>query len=397
VEGHDLDALVDRLGAVRNMRGPILVHVLTQKGKGFAPAEEDPFRWHAAKPFDRDSGNATGSGGGLPRYQKVFGKGLVELGEVDERVVAITAGMRDGTSTDLFEQAFPERVFDVGIAEGHGVTFAAGLATQGIRPVVAVYSTFLQRGFDGIVHDVALQDLPVVFAMDRAGVAGADGPTHHGTLDIPYMLAVPGMTVTAPKDGSEMLALLRLGVAQDHGPFSIRWPRDRVPESVPHLSEIPEVPYGTWEVLRDGSDGVVLAVGTMVVEALAASEELERDGIEITVVNCRFLKPFDRSVMERLLKQHRLFLTVEEGAETNGFGAYLAREIGNLQGGPGVHLQTLGIPDRFVPHGDRARLLRELDLDAQGIAQHMKRMTRRDWDQAEVRERALHAAPRETT
>jgi 1-deoxy-D-xylulose-5-phosphate synthase len=240
----------------------------------------------------------------LPAYQKVFGRGLVELGESDRRVVAITAGMRDGTSTDLFAEAYPDRFFDVGIAEGHGVTFAAGLASEGMRPVVAVYSTFLQRGFDGIVHDVALQNLPVVFAMDRAGVAGADGATHHGVLDINYMLSVPGMTVTAPKDGSELLALLRLGVRHEGGPFSLRWPRDNVPGPVPTLAGIPELAYGSWEVVREGKDLAILAVGTMVLEALKAAEELSQDGIDLTVVNCRFLKPFDTAVLKQVLAAH---------------------------------------------------------------------------------------------
>ncbi len=371
LEGHDLDALVEAFAGVREMRGPILVHVLTQKGKGFSLAEEDPFKWHAAKPFDKDSGTAKPGGGGLPRYQKVFGEGLVQLGEMDDRVVAITAGMRDGTSTDLFEKAFPDRFFDVGIAEGHGVTFAAGLATEGIRPVVAVYSTFLQRGFDGIIHDVALQDLPVVFAMDRAGVAGADGPTHHGTFDINYMMAIPGMTVTAPKDGAEMLALLRLGLKMENGPLSLRWPRDAVPARVPHISEIPEVEYGTWEILREGAGTAILAVGTMVLEAEKAATTLAQEGIRVTVVNCRFLKPLDREILERILEEHDRILTVEEGAVANGFGAYLARELDQMEGSSGVRVRALGIPDSFVAHGGRADLLREIDLDAQGIAKHV--------------------------
>lgn len=369
VDGHDLDGLVETLSRVRRLGGTILVHVLTQKGKGFPPAEEDPFKWHAAKPFDRQTPNSVvGGADGLPMYQKVFGQGLVELGRMDSRVVAITAGMRDGTSTDLFEKAFPDRFFDVGIAEGHAVTFAAGLATQGVRPVVAVYSTFLQRGFDGIVHDVALQSLPVVFAMDRAGVAGADGPTHHGTFDINYMLAVPGMTVTAPKDGAEMLALLRLGVDHASGPFSLRWPRDTVPNPVPPLEKIPPVPYGTWERLRDGRDLAVLAVGTMVLEALRAADELAMEGWPVTVVNCRFLKPYDRTMLEELARTHAVLLTVEEGAVVNGFGAFMAREVEGLALLVPPRVETMGIPDVFVPHGSRGGLLRELELDARGIA-----------------------------
>jgi len=380
VEGHNLDALVDTLSGVKKMRGPILVHVLTQKGKGFSYAEEDPFKWHAAKPFDKDSGSAKGSGGGggLPAYQKVFGEGLVQLGEMDDRVVAITAGMRDGTSTDLFGAAFPDRFFDVGIAEGHGVTFAAGLATQGIRPVVAIYSTFLQRGYDSIIHDVALQNLPVVFAMDRAGIAGADGPTHHGTFDINYMLTVPGMTVTAPKDGAEMLALLRLGVNLDSGPLSVRWPRDTVPALVPHISEIPEIQYGSWEILREGNDAAILAVGTMVVEAERAAEVLAKEGVEVTVVNCRFLKPYDESVLSQIIEAHTQVLTVEEGAVVNGFGSYMAREIEARSDGKRLHVRTLGIPDHFVVHGGRAELLREIDLDVQGITESILAMVRED-------------------
>ena len=375
VEGHDLDALLDTLAGVREMRGPILVHVLTQKGKGYDAAELDPFKWHAAKPFDRGSGTSTGSGiEALPAYQKVFGRGLVELGASDERIVAITAGMRDGTSTDLFAEAYPDRFFDVGIAEGHGVTFAAGLATEGMRPVVAVYSTFLQRGFDGIVHDVALQDLPVVFAMDRAGVAGNDGATHHGVLDINYMLSVPGMTVTAPKDGSELLALLRLGVRHEGGPFSLRWPRDNVPAPVPTLAGIPEVAYGSWEVVRQGRDLAVLAVGAMVTEAVKAAEGLLQDGIDVTVVNCRFLKPFDSAVLKQILADHDHVLTVEEGAVVNGFGAFLIREMAKMEEARGVRVEALGIPDHFVEHGGRAQLLREIDLDARGIGERARRL-----------------------
>jgi 1-deoxy-D-xylulose-5-phosphate synthase len=375
VEGHNLDSLLDTLGGVKEMRGPILVHVLTQKGKGYDAAELDPFKWHAAKPFDRGSGAAMGGVGEvLPAYQKVFGKGLVELGATDNRVVAITAGMRDGTSTDLFAEAHPDRFFDVGIAEGHGVTFAAGLATEGMRPVVAVYSTFLQRGFDGIVHDVALQDLPVVFAMDRAGVAGNDGATHHGVLDINYMLSVPGMTVTAPKDGSELLALLRLGIGHTSGPFSLRWPRDVVPAPVPPVAEIPELPYGSWEILREGKDLAILAVGTMVLQAQRAAEELSRDGIEVTVVNCRFLKPYDEAVLKQILSAHSRLLTVEEGAVVNGFGAFMAREMAGMEEARDVRVEIMGIPDHFVEHGGRGELLREIDLDARGIRERVRRL-----------------------
>jgi 1-deoxy-D-xylulose-5-phosphate synthase len=371
VDGHDVDALVETFSGVRRMGGPVLVHVLTQKGKGFHLAEEDPWTWHAASPFDKISGGSTRKKkGGLPRYQKVFGKGLADLADEDPRVVAITAAMPDGTSTNLFWDRHPDRYFDVGIAEGHGVTFAAGLATGGIRPVVAIYSTFLQRGFDNIVHDVALQDLPVVFCMDRAGVAGADGPTHHGAFDIGYMLAIPGMTVTAPKDGAEMLGLLRTGVAWDGGPFSLRYPRASVPAEVPPISEVEPVPYGTWEVLSEGRGLAILATGTMVLPAMEAAGRLAAEGVDATVVNCRFIKPFDREVLSDVLERHGAVLTVEEGTVVNGFGSFMAREIQEATAGrdrPPVHVACMGIPDRFVEHGDRGELLGEIGLDADGI------------------------------
>lgn len=374
VDGHDLDRLVDTLKNVRKLGGPILVHVLTRKGKGYALAEENPWKWHASSPWDKITGVAPKKAGGLPRYQAVFGKGLAELGAMDERVVAITAAMPDGTSTGVFGDAFPDRFFDVGIAEAHGVTSAAGMATGGIRPVVAIYSTFLQRAYDSILHDVALQDLPVIFCMDRAGIAGEDGPTHHGAFDINYMLAVPGMTVTAPKDGREMLGLLRSALAHETGPFSLRYPRDSVPEAVPPLAEIEPVPYGTWEILRSGRGLAVLAVGTMVLPALEAARALGAEGQDITVVNCRFLKPYDRGVLLEVLRNHRVLLTVEEGAVVNGFGAFLAREIHGLPGGEGVRVESMGIPDRFIPHGSREQLLRDLDLDAPGIETRLRRI-----------------------
>ena len=263
----------------------------------------------------------------------------------------------------------------MGIAEGHAVTAAAGMAAAGgVRPLVCIYSTFLQRGFDGIVHDVALQDLPVVFCMDRAGLAGPDGPTHHGAFDIPYMLLIPGMTVTAPKDGAEMMALVRLGIQHEDGPFSVRWPRDAVPEAVPHVSEIPEVEYGTWEILRRGSDIVFLATGTMVSAASEAAEALASRGIQAEVVNCRFLKPYDRDVLKDVAERHRRVITIEEGAVVNGFGAHMAKELSALASERTIEVRCLGLPDRFIEHGAREVLLRDLGLDAEGITTEARRM-----------------------
>jgi 1-deoxy-D-xylulose-5-phosphate synthase len=367
VDGHDPEALVRTLEQVKRMKGPRLVHVLTTKGKGFAPAEADQVKWHAAALFDKDTGAPLKPpAGGLPRWQNVFGQALTALAAERPEVVAITAAMSTGTSTDIFEKAYPERFFDVGIAEAHAVTFAAGLATQGIKPVVAIYSTFLQRAYDSIVHDVALQDLPVVFVMDRAGVAGDDGPTHHGGIDIAYLLPVPGMTIAAPKDADELIALLRLAIEWEAGPFAIRIPRDAVPALPKPVDEIPPIAHGTWETLKQGKELAILAVGTMVPRALAAAEQLQREGVSATVVNARFVKPLDEAALERLFPGHTHLLTVEEGTVVNGFGAFARAHVAERW--PGVRSASMGLPDLFVEHGERGDLLASLGLTAEGIA-----------------------------
>ncbi|MBR9989337.1 MAG: 1-deoxy-D-xylulose-5-phosphate synthase [Gemmatimonadetes bacterium] len=369
VDGHDLPALLGTLRNVREWDGPRLVHVVTRKGKGFALAEENPVVWHGATPFDKISGEMAKKKGGLPGYTNVFGKGLVELGAVRPEMTVITAAMPGGTGTGAFGDAYPDRYFDVGIAEGHGVTFAAGLATEGIVPVVAIYSTFLQRAYDSIIHDVAIQNLPVVFAMDRAGLVGNDGPTHMGLYDIAYLLAVPNMTVMAPKDGAEMLALTRLAVERADGPYSLRYPRDSVPAAVPAMSDIPPVEYGTWEVLRRGSGLALLATGTMVHPALDAAQRLEAEGINATVVNCRFIKPFDEATLAWVVDNHTALLTVEEGTVINGFGASLSRQVeAARRQHPNLLLDVLGVPDRIFDHATRAEQLAEAGLDATGIA-----------------------------
>ncbi len=368
VDGHDVEKLVETFSDVRKMTGPRLVHVLTTKGKGFAPAEEDQVKWHAMGSFDKRTGAplTISSSPSLPRYQAVFGKALTDLGRVHPEIATITAAMAEGTSTNLFAEAHPDRFFDVGIAEGHAVTFAAGMATQGVRPVVAIYSTFLQRAYDSIAHDVALQNLPVIFCMDRAGVAGDDGPTHHGAIDIAYLLAIPGMTVTAPKDGVEMVALLKSALAWNKGPFSIRWPRDTVPAPVPATSEIPAVEYGTWETLREGSDVALLATGTMVLPALRAAEQLAAAGIDATIVNCRFIKPLDEEMLRALFPRHTVALTLEEGTVVNGFGAYVRGRI--AEEWPDVRVVSMGLPDDYIPHGERMELLEEAGLTETSIA-----------------------------
>jgi 1-deoxy-D-xylulose-5-phosphate synthase len=369
IDGHDIDALVDTLTAVRDMGGPRLVHVVTQKGRGF-PAGEHIEKWHALPPgHDPATGKQRATSSGRPNYTAVFGRGLAELMNERSDVVAITAAMPSGTGTGAVARAHPTRFFDVGIAEGHAVTFAAGLATRGIRPVAAIYSTFLQRAYDSIIHDVALQNLPVVFCLDRAGLVGEDGETHMGLYDIAYLLAVPGMTVTAPRNATEMLALLRSGVGHD-GPFSLRYPRDTAPEVPPDMADIAPVPYGTWDVVRRGSELAILAVGTMVDPALEAAEALAEEGFDPTVVNCRFLKPYDALVLSGIVADHRHLLTVEEGTVINGFGAYMAAVVEQID--PSARVVVHGVPDRIVPAASRARQLALAGLDAAGIADRVR-------------------------
>ncbi|MES2525141.1 MAG: 1-deoxy-D-xylulose-5-phosphate synthase [Gemmatimonadota bacterium] len=370
IDGHDLDALVETFAAVRDMNTPRLVHVITQKGKGF-PAGEHVEKWHALPPgHDPATGKQLKASTANAAYTAVFGKGLAELGAEREDVVVITAAMPGGTGVGSFAKAFPKRFFDVGIAEGHAVTFAAGMATRGLRPIATIYSTFLQRGYDNIIHDCALQHLPVVFAMDRAGLVGEDGETHMGLYDIAYMLAVPGMTVTAPKDSTELLGLLRAGVEHTAGPFCVRYPRDAAPDSAPAMSAIPATPYGTWEVPRRGRDFAILAVGTMVHQSLAAAEMLAREGLDVTVVNCRYLKPYDELTLNALLADHHHVLTVEEGTVVNGFGAYMSAVIQRIA--PATRVATHGVPDQIVYAASRARQLSVLGLDAAGIANRVR-------------------------
>jgi len=376
IDGHDLEKLSDTLAMVRSMTGPRVVHVLTEKGKGFGFAESNREKWHGLAAYDPITGEPRKKASGPPTWTQVFGDALTALAEEDEDLVAITAAMPSGTGTAIFQKKWPGRFFDVGIAEGHAVTFAGGLATQGIKPVCAIYSTFLQRAYDNIIHDIAVQHLPVIFCMDRAGLVGEDGQTHMGLYDIAYMLAVPGMTVTAPKDGDELVGLLRTALAHTSGPFCTRYPRDKVPVEPRPVSEVPAVPYGTWESLREGRDLAILAVGTMVQPALQAAERLAATGIDAAVVNCRFLKPLDSTMLEAIARDHRTIVTVEEGTVVNGFGAYLAEMLQTTR--PEVRVVALGIPDKLVEQAPRPDQLEEFGLTADGIARRISALVREE-------------------
>ena len=375
IDGHDLPTILRTFELVKGLRGPRLIHVLTQKGRGFPLEEPDREKFHARNPYDPVTGVLRPAKSGPPQWTRVFGEAITQLAAEHPEIVAITAAMPSGTGTNIFEQRWPGRFFDVGIAEAHATTFAAGLATAGVRPIVAIYSTFLQRAYDSVIHDVAIQNLPVLFCMDRAGMVGADGQTHMGLYDIPYMLAVPNMTVTAPRDGAELVGLLRCALAHD-GPFCTRYPRDAVPGTVPPVADIPAVPYGTWEMLRQGRDCAILAVGVMCEPALAAADLLAKDGLDVSVVNCRFLKPMDAAMLETVLHDHRVLVTVEDGAVVNGFGAALAARVAELA--PEARVGVLGVPDRTWEHAARAAQLAAAGLTPDGIADKVRRLAPRE-------------------
>jgi 1-deoxy-D-xylulose-5-phosphate synthase len=367
VDGHNPRALVRALEEAKHVKdGPVIVHALTQKGKGYPAREKNYYAWHATGPFDLATGAALkASKAAPPSYTAVFGETMCELMARDEKVVALTAAMPDGTGIDKVLERFPERAFDVGIAEQHCVTFAAGMSCEGLKPVCAIYSTFLQRAFDQIVHDVCLQNLNVKFCLDRGGIVGGDGPTHHGLLDIAYLRAVPHMTVMAPKDEGEMRDMMRTMI-ETEGPMAMRYPRGNgVGADIAREPEVLEI--GKAELLRDGGEAAIVAYGSMVHPSLEAAENLAKEGIETTVVNARFVKPLDAGLLLALARTKRLIVTVEEAYLAGGFGSAvmeLLEENGLLDT---VRVVRMGVPDRVVTHGDPKLLLAKYGLDADGV------------------------------
>jgi 1-deoxy-D-xylulose-5-phosphate synthase len=381
INGHDLSELITTLQNIKDLPGPTLLHIHTIKGKGAIPEdEEDPYSVDSTKYHSLSPPKPKSSAPSLPRYQDVFGPALEEIAKDNSRVTAITAAMVEGTGLVGFSEAFPERTFDVGIAEQHAVTFGAGMALEGGRPVVAIYSTFLQRAYDQIIHDVAIQSIPVTFCLDRAGLVGEDGPTHHGTLDLSYLMCIPNMIVAAPKDGDELRDLLYTAIQQDEKPFSIRYPRDSVPRPVTE-GRFPEtIPIGSWELLSEGSDVAILATGTMVEAAKMAAETLRDGGCGATIVNARFVKPMDLGVLGDVAERFDLIVTIEENVVEGGFGAAVALHLADRIR-PGQQVVCLGIPDRYVDHGPRKMLLEEVGLSPDAITRsimrhHEQRQTR---------------------
>ncbi len=368
VSGHNVVRLVRLFREVRELPGPILIHVITQKGKGYKPAEEDQMNLHGVTPFDRRTGKPPVSTAPAS-YTSIFGNALVELADEDERIMGITAAMDTGTGMDIFHRAHPKRYHDVGIAEQHAVTFAAGLATEGCIPVVAIYSTFLQRAFDQIIHDVALQHLHVVFAIDRAGLVGADGPTHHGSFDLTYMRMIPDMVIMAPRDDQELRNMLHTAIHDCPGPVAVRYPRGNA-SGMRLAPGFTSVPIGRSVTLRDGSDLTILAIGTMVDHAMKAAGILDAEGIHARVVDMRFIKPLDAELLRTLAGEGRPVFTVEDNTIVGGFGGAVV-EHSAQQGWGGLPIRMFGLPDAFVEHGTQAELHAMLELDGSGLARRI--------------------------
>ena len=368
VDGHDLKSLLHMLQRIKDSRGPVLLHVITRKGKGYHFAEEMPEEFHSAPPFDVKTGSRV-SAPPERSFSHAFGQTAMELAERDPTIVCITAAMAKGVGLEAFREKFPRQFIDVGIAEEHAVTMAAGLAASGYRPIVAVYSTFLQRAFDQILHDVCIQNLPVVFAVDRSGFSGEDGPTHHGVFDLSYLGMLPNMTLAAPRDPDQLREMLHFAVTQS-GPVAIRYPRcSDSPGDTDRPADV--LARGKAQVLREGTDVALLAIGSMVQPALQAAELLDREGVSATVVNARFAKPLDSDLLRELSEAVGHLVTVEENVLSGGFGSRVA-ELLEQQGLRGVSLLRLGAPDKFVKHGARERLLQEVGLTPEGIAESAK-------------------------
>ena len=367
LDGHNLAEMIETLQNVKNINGPVLLHVGTRKGKGYLPAEEDPTTFHGVGPFDRETGKVLAGKPGAVSYTDVFGQTLVEMAETDERIVAISAAMPAGTGLCDFAEAYPERFFDVGIAEQHAVTFAAGLACRGLRPVVALYSTFLQRAYDNVLHDVCLQNLPVSFALDRGGLVGADGPTHHGVFDLSFLRHIPNLVLMAPRNELELKRAMKTAVDHD-GPFAYRYPRGNG-EGLSLVQPLEPLEIGKGEILREGSDAAIIAVGSMVAEALQAAAILAAQGIEVLVADARFIKPLDNTLVLDIAARVPLLVTAEENALQGGFGSAVLELLADS--GISLPVQRIGITDQFVEQGTQTELRERIGIDAAAIAKRI--------------------------
>jgi 1-deoxy-D-xylulose-5-phosphate synthase len=371
INGHKLDHLIDILNNIKHLHEPVLLHVTTRKGKGYIPAEENPIYFHGCGCFEVETGNCLDQKNPIPSYTEVFGRTMIELAKEDKRIVAVTAAMPEGTGLAGFAEIYPDRFFDVGIAEQHGVTFAAGMAAEGLKPVIAIYSTFLQRAYDQVLHDVCIDGLPVIFAIDRGGIVGEDGSTHHGLFDLSYLRSLPNMVVMAPGDENELRRMVVTAVNHD-GPIAFRYPRGTATGVV--LEEtIRPLPFGKGKILENGKDVLILAIGRPVCDALEASATLKGQGISATVVNCRFVKPLDVELICSLAKKMPRVITVEENVRHGGFGSAVLEAL-NDRGLDGIRVERIGVEDTFVEHGPQ-QLLRSLyGIDAPAIVKAAGRL-----------------------
>ena len=372
INGHKLDHLIDILNNVKCLNEPVLLHVTTKKGKGYLPSEKNPVHFHGIGCFNADTGESINKDCSVPTYTQVFGRALLEFASQDPKIVAVTAAMPEGTGLSDFARTYPDRFFDVGIAEQHAVTFAAGLATEGFRPVVAIYSTFLQRAYDQILHDVCIENIPVIFAIDRGGIVGEDGATHNGVFDLTYLRCLPNMVLMAPKDENELCRMLKTAIDYN-GPIAIRYPRGMAEGVVSEDTNSRPLPIGKAEVLTKGDDVVIFGIGRSVNEALSAHAMLKEHDISATVVNCRFVKPIDADLIGMLSKKIPRIVTVEENARQGGFGSAVMECLSD-QGITGFRLKCIGIPDTFVEHGPQDFLRSKYGIDAPAIFKAAKHL-----------------------
>lgn len=369
INGHNIVNVVKIFEEIKDFTGPLLLHIVTEKGQGYKPAKNHFQKFHASTPWDKDTGLAIKKSGGSPAYTTIFGEALVEICKENDKVVGITAAMPDGTGLDILQKALPEKYFDVGIAEQHAVTFAAGMATEGYTPVCAIYSSFIQRAFDQIVHDCAIQKLPVIFVMDRGGIVGADGPTHHGSLDLSFFRCIQGMVLMAPKDEQELRDMLYTATLYKNGPIAIRYPRGNALGV--EIKPMKQIPIGKGEIIEKGTDAAIIAIGNMVEMSLKARSALAMDGIDIEVINARFVKPLDAELLKDVFRRHKKVITLEDNVITGGFGSAIL-EFMNQQNIKDVDVIVHGLPDKFVDHGTPDELFSDLKLDTKGIVEIIK-------------------------
>ena len=377
LDGNDLEALIPVLTGIRNLSGPMLLHVVTEKGRGYTPAEEDPVGFYSVSgPFNLKTGKSTKPKSQIPTYTEVFSQALIALAKRDARIVGVTAAMLGGTGLDKFANAFPSRCFDLGLAEQCAVTFAGGLAAQGMRPVAAIYSTFLQRSYDQVLHDVCIQNLPVIFALDRSGLVGADGPTHHGVFDFAYLRSIPNIVVMAPKDENELKAMMKTAVAYQDGPIAFRYPRG-TGIGVKMAPDPEPIPIGKSEVVREGEDVLVIAIGNRVYPALEAAQTLADSGISAAVVNARFVKPLDTETILPLAERIGKVITIEDGVRMGGFGSAVLEALATARI-TDVQITNLGIPDEFIEHGDTEQLYALCQCDAAAVVRNARALLNAD-------------------